>query len=193
MSSPFDDNWDDPFKCCEAIATDVDIDDVFPFELTREFRLPGTGLFAGCHSVNCGCLSLVHGAMGFDVICCDSFHAQEMTGEHRCQCPCENADDTFDHGGWNAFYPGNMDSQRCGLVSGHPKCRCSSDTNDHDVPWSDAFEVKCESRHLAGCAVAWFFVRTLNYFPIDMVDTGGEECPFVLMHHKISKESEVQN
>ena len=99
MSAPFCDDWDDPFNHCEAITADAEIDHVFPLELTREFGPPGTGMFAGCHSVNCGCLSLMCGAKVFDVVRGDGFHRQEMTREHQCQCPCESIDDTFDHVG----------------------------------------------------------------------------------------------
>ena len=179
--------WDYYVACVD----DDGIDDTFPYECAREFALPGPGFEAGYANTNERVLKLMYGAKGTDVdrVCRSHRHASR-----EFFCPYQEWVSPS-HSYWEIDHYHCDHYSKPGFVTRTFTCNCLRDEKYVESCWTDLMEVKYETKYLAGAAVAWFFVRKLNYFPKAMWDTevGPDYGTVVLSYHSSSSEDIDQN
>lgn len=161
----------------DSIYFDCDIESgcisrEFPWECLREFRFPGTGCQVSNRKVNQFVASFLYGACGKVINpCLDTALVEEatdvvpLTQTFKCELLLDN---DGGHGVWKVEY-NYQDSTLPGIVLSSPKCGCFLFGDvDPNLTWSNIMRLKFESPFTAACRIGFFFLRRLNYMPIDI-------------------------
>ena len=136
----------------------------YPFECLQEMSFPGHGCQVGSLGRNYSVVRLMYGAAGQeagDVI----VNASANVKIFKCIIGSES---NHNHGYWRVEHSYGSISKP-GFVTSTFNCECLKSSANFNISWKDVVGMKYETLHMGGCAVAWFFGRCLNYWPLSVV------------------------